>query len=230
VVMPNGTPDIQPDDARMQRAAAKLALPDGPILLYCGQINWKKNILRILEASALAAAGGLDFTLVLAGQGPDAQAIADKAAELGLSERLRFTGHIQDEELLYGLYQRAALFLFPSLYDTSGMVVREAAAMATPSVVVAGSAAAEPIRDSENGFLCSDSARGLAAVIEEALADPDKTAAAGLAARESIYLSWDRIIDDALARYRALAGAGSADSGAGRRTGRAAAIDRARRI
>ena len=52
VVMPNGTPDIEPDPARAANAKAHFQLPDDPILLYCGQINWKKNILRILESCA----------------------------------------------------------------------------------------------------------------------------------------------------------------------------------
>ncbi len=205
IVMPNGTPNVRPDKERAKKAAASFQLPEGPILLYCGQINWKKNILRILEASARCRADGLRFTLVLAGQGPDARAIADKAKALGLGDCVRFTGHITDETDLYGLYQCADLFVFPSLYDTSGMVVREAAAMQTPSVVVRNSAAAEPIRDLENGYLCADEERSLAAAIEGALADPAQNRLVGRAARRSIYLSWDRIVDDALARYRALA-------------------------
>ena len=49
--------------------------------------------------------------------------------EFDLNERTRYTGHITDEADLFGLYENADLFVFPSLYDTSGMVVREAAAM-----------------------------------------------------------------------------------------------------
>ena len=206
VVMPNGTPDVKPDRERMRRAKADFSLPDGPLLLYCGQINWKKNLLRTLEAAALYANSGAPFTLVLAGQGPDRAAIAEKAQELGLGDRLRFTGHITNETDLYGLYQLADLFVFPSLYDTSGMVVREAAAMATPSVVVSGSAAAEPIRDGENGYLCADDSADLCRVSERALSDPAQLKAAGRAARKSIYLPWDVIVERALERYRALSG------------------------
>jgi glycosyltransferase involved in cell wall biosynthesis len=67
-------------------------------------------------------------------------AIKSKVESLGLSGRTIFTGHVTDENLLYGLYENADLFVFPSLYDTSGMVVREAASMATPSIVVRGCA------------------------------------------------------------------------------------------
>ncbi|MCE5190103.1 MAG: glycosyltransferase [Eubacteriales bacterium] len=204
VVIPNGTPDVEPNPARAAAAKAHFQLPGDPILLYCGQMNWKKNILRILESCADYQQKGKPFVLVLAGQGPDTKAIRQKADELGLSGRTRFTGHITDEDLLYGLYEVADLFVFPSLYDTSGMVVRESAAMETPSVVVRGCATAEPIIDRQNGFLCEDTTASLCSIIELALSDLPMTQAVGRLARKTIYLSWDDIAASALDRYSAL--------------------------
>ena len=54
------------------------------------------------------------------------------------------------------LYHRADLLVFPSIYDNAPMVLREAAAMGTPAVVVRGSCSAEGITDGENGFICAD--------------------------------------------------------------------------
>ena len=159
VVIPNGTPDVSVLPKNREMAKQTFGLPDKNVLMYCGQMNWKKNILCILEACAALCAAGMAFTLVLAGQGPDTEAIRSKANELGLGQRTVFTGHITNESMLFGLYEAADLFVFPSLYDTSGMVVREAAAMETPSVVVEGSGAAEAVRHNENGFLCQDSWR-----------------------------------------------------------------------
>ena len=47
----------------------------------------------------------------------------------------------------------ADLFLFPSMYDNAPLVVREAAMMGTPSVILKGSTASEVIVDGVNGFL-----------------------------------------------------------------------------
>lgn len=204
IVMPNGTPDIDPSEARAAAAKEKFNLPDEPILLYCGQMNWKKNILRILESCACFLQEGGKFTLVLAGQGPDVKSIRQKVDELGLTERVRFTGHITGEDDLYGLYENANLFVFPSLYDTSGMVVREAAAMETPSVVVRGCATAEPILDRQNGFLCEDTTQSLCDVIRMALSDPAMTKRIGKTARRTIYLSWDDIAEKTIKRYESL--------------------------
>jgi glycosyltransferase involved in cell wall biosynthesis len=204
VVMPNGTPDIDPSPTRAAAAKAKFNLPDEPILLYCGQMNWKKNIQRILESCACYALSGKAFTLVLAGQGPDVKSIHQKVDELGLTERVRFTGHITGEDDLYGLYENADLFVFPSLYDTSGMVVREAAAMETPSVVVRGCATAEPIVDQQNGFLCEDTTQSLCDVLNMALSDRAMTKQVGKSARKTIYLSWDDIAASTVERYQSL--------------------------
>ena len=204
IVMPNGTPDIDPSPARAAAAKEKFNLPNEPILFYCGQMNWKKNILRILESCACYAQNGKPFTLVLAGQGPDVKSIQEKVDELGLTDRVRFTGHITGEDDLYGLYEVADLFVFPSLYDTSGMVVREAAAMETPSVVVRGCATAEPIIDRQNGFLCEDTTQSLCDVITLALSDPATTKKIGKSARKTIYLSWDDIAATTIDRYEAL--------------------------
>ncbi|MEZ4627174.1 MAG: glycosyltransferase [Eubacteriales bacterium] len=98
----------------------------------------------------------------------------------------------------------AQTFVFPSLYDTSGMVVREAAAMETPSVVVRGCATAEPIVDRQNGFLCEDTTQSLCDSIQLALSDPAATRKIGQSARKTIYLSWDDIAATTLDRYQAL--------------------------
>ena len=97
VIMPNGTPDVSPSEANAAAARTHFQLPQTPILLYCGQMNWKKNILRILESCACLKQKGEAFTLVFAGQGPDAIAIQQKAAEFDLAERTMYTGHITDE-------------------------------------------------------------------------------------------------------------------------------------
>lgn len=200
-VMPNGT-DIRPlSESAVESAVRRFGLDGRPLLLYVGQINWKKNLRCILEGCARVQG---DFRLALAGQGPHEKEVRRLAEELGLSDRVLFTGHIGDADALNALYRRAALFLFPSRYDTSGLVVREAAAMGTPSVVVRDSSAAEGIRDGENGYLCADDPGDLARVIESALADPAALARVGANARATIPIPWTKLLDDVLENYARL--------------------------
>jgi len=197
-VMPNGT-DVRPlPEGAAAQAAARFGLDGRPVLLFVGQMNWKKNIRCILEAAALLKQ---DYQLVLAGQGPHEDEVAALAEKLGIREKTVFTGHLTDRDLLNGLYAGAAMFVFPSLYDTSGLVVREAAAMGTPSVVVAGSSAAECIRSGENGFVCENDPADLARVIDGALAQPETLRRIGAAAKETIPIPWSRLTDRVLERY-----------------------------
>ena len=81
VVMQNGITTTIPDERDREQAIQTYQLPLNNVLLYCGQLNWKKNILRILLACALLKKDGRSFTLALAGQGPDKQSIRDRAEE-----------------------------------------------------------------------------------------------------------------------------------------------------
>lgn len=204
IVMPNGsqTPRANPEDRA--RAAEAFGLGGEPVFLFVGQQDWKKNIERILLAAAELNKGGRPFKLVLTGMGPHAEEIKKRASGLGLDRHMVYTGHISDSGMLAGLYQCADLFVFPSLYDTAGLVVLEAASFGTPSVVVRGSSAAEPIQNGENGFTCADDARELARVMALAFDDRERLHEVGEAARGSLPRNWEAIIDKALARYESL--------------------------
>lgn len=203
-VMPNGVSLREPNPKALEEVNRRWGLKKDPLLLFVGQMNWKKNILTVLEACAVLNAQGKKFRLILAGQGPDIREIERKISDLGLRERSHLAGHITDMDLLDGLYSRASLFCFPSLYDAAPMVVREAAVMGTPSVMVRGSTAAEIIRDGENGFLCENDPMDLARVIDLALGDREKLQVVGQKAQETIPVPWDGIMEKAVERYTRL--------------------------
>lgn len=203
-VMPNGVNMRRAEQDAIDEVERRWNLKNEPLILFVGQMNWKKNILTVLEACAQLRERGVRFHLILAGQGPDLKAIEEKIYQLGLKDCTHLAGHITNNRLLDGLYSRAAIFAFPSLYDNAPMVVREAAVMGTPSVMVRGSSAAEIIRPGENGYLCENTPEDLAQVILEALHDPDAARRVGQNARETIPVPWEKILETALSRYERL--------------------------
>lgn len=203
-VMPNGVTVRQADEESIQMVVEKYRLQDKPLLLFVGQINWKKNILRVLESAAMLQNNGVDFILLLAGQGPDEKEVEQKIKSLGLEENAMLIGHLTDINTLSALYARADLFVFPSLYDNAPMVIREAAVMGTPSVLVRGSSAAEIIEDGINGFLSDDDSGNLFHVLNNALANPAQTHAIGQKAQQTIPQPWEQIMEHAVSRYQAL--------------------------
>ncbi|MBR0343309.1 MAG: glycosyltransferase [Oscillospiraceae bacterium] len=204
-VMENGS-DLLPPDKQGNPSELKAIydIPDLPTLLFVGQMNWKKNILLILEAVAKLKQEGLTCELILVGMGPDENEIRRKVDELGLNENTKIPGHVEDISVLDGFYRLADIFVFPSIYDNAPMVVREAARAGTPPILARESSAAEIVEDGVNGRLCENDVDDLARVIREMLADPKALEAMGEKARTTIPKPWDTIIDKVEARYRYL--------------------------
>jgi glycosyltransferase involved in cell wall biosynthesis len=108
--------------------------------LYVGTIQPRKNLMRLIEAFAQvtqATDPNLQSTicnlkLVIAGKrGWLTESIERRAAELGVSEQVRFAGYVADDDLP-ALLSGALAFVFPSLYEGFGMPVLEAMACGAP--------------------------------------------------------------------------------------------------
>lgn len=203
-VMPNGVALRTVDPAAVKEVNRRWQLGSDPVILFVGQMNWKKNIRTVLEACALLRRDGRKFHLVLAGQGPDMKEIEEKIYELDLKSCTHLAGHITDMKLLDGLYARADVFAFPSLYDSAPMVIREAAVMGTPSVLVRGSCAADVVTDGQNGYLCDDTAESLFDVMKNVMDDKETLERISLCARETIPVPWDKLMVHAVERYERL--------------------------
>ena len=205
LVMENGT-DLEAGDPAARRAMKeRLHLQPGvPTLIFVGQHNYKKNLHGVLGAAARLKKQGIPFQLLMVGDGPDYDAIVREAETLGIRAECHFLGFISDRASLMALYSMADLFVFPSLYDNAPMTLREAAAMGTPGLLVAGSCAAEGVEDGVNGYISPDeSADSIAATILRAL---PTTAAVGERARATIPVSWESIMHRVVAEYERLIG------------------------
>ncbi len=203
-VMPNGVNirKVEPDAIR--EVERRWQLGKEPMFLFVGQMNWKKNIRTVLDGCALLKKQGRHFHLILAGQGPDMKEIEERIYQNGLQENTHLAGHVTDMKLLDGLYARADVFAFPSLYDSAPMVIREAAVMGTPSVLVRGSCAADVVRDRENGYLCENSPESLCSVLEEVLNDRESLQVIGQNARNTIPVPWETLMENVVERYERL--------------------------
>lgn len=196
-VMPNGTDPWEPAGRADKEIRKLFGKAEGPLFLFVGQHNWKKNIRTVLDAVALFHKEQ-PCRMLFVGQGPDADAIKAYTKELGIEDVCRFLGHVADRESLMQIYAEADLFLFPSLYDNAPMVVREAAAAGTPSILVRGSCAAEGTEDGVNAFHCENGAVSLKNVMVAAL---PRAASVGECARRTIPVLWQTLIADVRTRY-----------------------------
>lgn len=202
IVMENGVdmPLGRVSDAEIAAATAEYDLPQGiPVYLFVGRMMWYKGLKIILDALLQLQEQGKDFRMVFIGGGRDEVEVQEYAQRLG--SKCIFTGPVCDREVLRAWYCRADLFLFPSTYDTNGLVVREATACSLASVLVADSCAAEGVSDWQNGFLIQENADSMAAVLTELYEEPETVKRVGENAARDLYISWEQAVRKAQERY-----------------------------
>lgn len=175
--------------------------PGVPVFLFVGRLMWYKGIRIILDALRQLKAEGREFVMIFVGDGMDREEMESYAEENGLWQDCIFAGAVRDREKLRTFFSRADLFLFPSTFDTNGIVVREAAACGLASVLIGGSCAAEGITDGRNGFLIEENAEAMTACLRQRMEDLPGCHQVGACAMDEIYLSWEDAVARAYDRY-----------------------------
>ena len=204
VVMPNGVdlPRERVSQEQIAQATSEYDLPTGvPVFLFVGRMMWYKGLKIILDALAALHRESRDFRMVFVGSGADFDEVVSYTEECGISQKCLFVGAVSDREALRSWYCRADLFLFPSSFDTNGLVVREAAACSLGAVLLKGSCAAEGITHGRNGLLIEENAESLAACLGNVMDHPEQMAQIGEHAAGELYLSWQDAVKQAMKRY-----------------------------
>ncbi len=203
-VMENGT-DFQPGRAPQAQIDALREehhlSPDVPVFLFVGRMMWYKNIRLILDSLKMLHDGGLRFHAFFIGEGYDLPDIKEYAAECSLQSVTTFTGAIRDRERLRVYFSMTDLFLFPSTYDTCGIVVKEAAACDCPSLMIENSCASEGAVHNVSAFLCRENVQSCADAVCAAVSDRERLQRVGVQAGKDLYLSWEDAVARAYTRY-----------------------------
>jgi glycosyltransferase involved in cell wall biosynthesis len=154
----------------------------GSIVLFCGKLQPWKAPQDLLDA--FVRANVPNSYLVFAGDGPLRGDIERRAREVGISERMRMLGFVNQSQLP-SVYRAADLLVLPSLYEPFGLVVNEAMLCGLP-VAISDRVGAkfDLVRPGENGYVFpAEDVRALASIITEFLSDPEKQVQLRLAAR-----------------------------------------------
>lgn len=199
------SPIFQPQSKATIVDARKRLGIQWPYLLCVGNIEPRKNLLRLIEAVALLHQRGWVYHLVVVGKGgPLSEPIYRKSMESGIKDFVHFTGFINDTDLA-ALYTGADAFIYPSLYEGFGLPIIEALACGCPVVTSNVSSMPEVGGDAAlyiNPYNTTD----IANKIEQVLTSPtlaDKLRHRGILHAKQF--TWERCIElTAQAYYRAL--------------------------
>jgi glycosyltransferase involved in cell wall biosynthesis len=191
------------DYALLESAAARHGLRPG-FLLYVGTIEPRKNLVRLVHAYARLRSDGFGEPLVICGgHGWKSTDLLRTIAELGLTRSIHFTGHVSDVELV-ALYNLAAVFCYPSLYEGFGLPIIEALACGVPTVTADRGATAEVAGDAAL-LVDPEDLGALTDALSLALSDSptrDRLTAAGPA--RAAEFSWESAAHATAAIYRSV--------------------------
>ena len=136
-------------------------VPAEPVVVFAGRHIPEKRVPALVPALALARERIPELRGEIYGDGPERDQVLRLRTEHGLDEVLEVPGFVEAEQVERAL-ARALCMVLPSSREGYGLVVVEAAAAGTPSVVVAGpdNAATELIEEGENGYIAPSASAG----------------------------------------------------------------------
>jgi glycosyltransferase involved in cell wall biosynthesis len=168
-------------DRNATRAAWKIPT-EGTVSLFCAKLQRWKGPMDLLEA--FGRANVPNSYLVFVGDGPERSNLERRAAGLGLADRVRFLGFLNQSQLP-SAYCAADLFVLPSLFEPFGLVVNEAMLCGLP-VAISDRVGArfDLVIPGETGYVFPvGDLNALATVLQDVLPDGAKKTRMGTAAR-----------------------------------------------
>lgn len=128
---------VHPPPARLPPPgdAAQLAAlgVSAPYALFVGTLEPRKNVSRLIRAFAALDPGAARQLVVVGARGWGGDPIESVVDELGLQDRVRLPGRV-DDATLATLYRHARMLVLPSHYEGFGFPLQEAIAVGTPVV------------------------------------------------------------------------------------------------
>ena len=122
-------------------------------ILYAGRLGPEKNIGYLLRAYAALLKAVPDAVLWVAGRGPEGPALESLAAQLGITDKVKFLGFL-DHPTLARYYAACDVFVLPSIQEAQPLVAMEAMWFARPVIVTRAIVAADEMVDQGvNGYI-----------------------------------------------------------------------------
>lgn len=184
-----------------------------PVILAVARLVEKKGLETLVRAAALLRSRGVEFSVRIAGEGPEWARLQRLVHQLGVADRVAFLGPLMELEVR-AEYSRAAVFALPCRVlengDRDGLpnVVVEAMAHGLPVASTTLAGVREAVVDGECGLLVPPGDElGLADVLQRLLSDAALRSRLGDQARRRVRSRFERSAN-LPAVHAALAGAG----------------------
>ncbi len=173
-LLPNGVDALpKPTAAELKAFKAQHGIADSDeVFGFVGRIAAEKNLDILLPVIEKVAKNRPNAKLVFVGDFEYRETLEEKARASKASDRIVFTGALPRDELGVA-YAAMDVFVFPSLKDTQGWVLHEAAHAGLPIVII-DKKLSEVVHDGVNGLHANNSASDVAKKVELLFADTVK--------------------------------------------------------
>lgn len=175
----------------------------GPVIAFLGRLVPEKGVQVLIEALPLIRESHPQVELAVAGRGPYEEELRRLASKKGVEDCVNFIGFVDDEGR-NNLLARAAVAVFPSIYEPFGIVALEAMAAGTPVVVSETGGLSEIICHGIDGLKVPPGNSGLLArYVADLLAHPDRAVRLSRNAHRKVLdrYSWDQIASETARVY-----------------------------
>jgi len=151
-IIPNGVyPEIFEVSGDLQKVRRNYVADDERMVFYVGRLVREKGLGVLVEAIPHVLRRFDKVKFIIAGRGPYEHELKERCYQLGIFQRVYFTGYI-DDFTRNALYRGADVAVFPSLYEPFGIVALEAMAARVPVVVSDTGGISEIVLHGVNGL------------------------------------------------------------------------------
>jgi glycosyltransferase involved in cell wall biosynthesis len=173
---------------------------DATDIVYVGEFRHIKGADLLIEAVTRLRADGKPVMLTLAGDGEELAALKAQVQKHGLSEAVRFIGHVKAR---HG-FSKGGVLVVPSRGDSMPYVVIEAAAAGVPMVAANVGGIPEIFGFHSDALFAPNNVGAMADAIENALNNPGAALIRAKALRERVlaHFSQEAMVEGVLAGYR----------------------------
>lgn len=177
---------------------------DEKVFITIGRVNKLKNLDLIVDSCKILSDKGFKFKWLIVGDGGDKEYFKNRIKKLNLDDKVIFVGKVMDSKEKGKLFAISDLHLFPSKYDTDGIVRIEAAAFSVPTLFVCDSLPSTIITDGQNGYISNDDPEAFAKKIEEVFDNKEQYLKVREQCKKDIYITWDTLVPEVYERYKDL--------------------------
>jgi len=155
------------------------------IIVCVGRLSPEKGQEVLLQAARGLANTGLNFQILLVGDGPSRKSLERQASGLNLSRHVKFLGQYHDMDLVY---EASGVLVLPSFKEGMPNVILEGMAHGLPIIATRVGAVSEMLRHGIDAVLIpAGSVGALQIALEDLLRNPEKALTYGEAAKEALF-------------------------------------------